>query len=255
MRHTRHREIVSRLQSDDALSVGALARACGVSTATIRRDLVDLESDGVLNRVHGGAMLAAEARVDVDAERGFETIATKDVQDKRAVARCAAEMVEDGDVVLLDIGTTAMMLALELRGRPITVITSSLAVLDVLRGDAHVDLILLGGSVRSTYHSLVGVLTADAAAQVHARTAFLGASGVCTDGTIVDNSIVEVPIKRALAQAADQVVVLADQHKLPGMGTLKVLEAKAVHVLVTNRGADRATVAACRKAGVEVRLA
>ncbi len=255
MRHTRHREIVRRLQTDDALSVGQLARACGVSTATIRRDLVDLELDGVLSRVHGGAMLVVEARTDVDAERSFEAIATKDVEAKRAVARCAADLVTDGDVVLLDIGTTAMMLALELRGRPLTVITSSLAVLDVLRGDTQVELILLGGSVRTTYHSLVGVLTADAAAQVQAQTAFLGASGIRADGSVIDNSTAEVPIKRAIALAANQTVVLADRHKFPGTGTLKVFGPRDVDILVTNTGADRATLAACRKAGTEVRLA
>lgn len=252
VRHRRLREIVQQLRADDTLTVGQLAQSCSVSTATIRRDLVRLEADGVLSRVHGGAFLVDEARVDADAERGFDEVAAAHAADKLAVAKAAVELVRDDDVVILDIGTTARLLAEQLAGRRLTVITSSLAVLDVLRDDAAVELILLGGSVRRTYHSLVGSLAADAAGQVRARVAFVGTSGIRRDGSVLDTSVEEVPIKRAICRAAEQVVVLADRHKLPGTGSLRVVGPEEVDVLVTNDGADGSIVAACEQAGVEV---
>lgn len=254
VRHRRQVDIVQRLKDGGATSVEDLARALGVSTATIRRDLYQLDRAGLLTRVHGGAYLKADPAGDWALERPFAEVAASHTADKDAVAGRAAGLVRDGDVVLLDIGTTTVLLARRLRGRSITVITSSLAVLDVLRDDERVELILLGGMVRRTYHSIVGVLTEDALRQVHADRAFLGASGIRSDGEVIDTTVIEVPVKRAMIGSADQVVVLADQHKFPGTGSLRVCDMSDVDVLVTNDGADPATLEACAAAQVEVLL-
>lgn len=253
MRVARQRSIVGRVQSRGTASTEELAGLTGVSIATVRRDLIELEGLGALRRVHGGAVPADVA--DYDAVRGFAEVAATDADDKRTVARRAAEMVADGDCVVLDIGTTTMLLARELRGRPVTVVTASLAVLDVLRGDDAVELILLGGMVRRTYHSLVGSLTEDALRQVRGSHVFLGASGVTPGGTVLDTTMVEVPVKRALLGAADTSVLLVDRHKFPGVGTLRVCDAGSVDVVLTNEGADAATLDACRAAGTQVVLA
>lgn len=250
MRVARQRSIVGRVRAQGTATTGELADLCGVSIATVRRDLIELETLGALRRVHGGAVPAEVA--DADTVRGFAEVASTDAGDKLAVARTAAAMVRDGDCVVLDIGTTTMLLARELRGRPVTVVTASLAVLDVLRDDDTVELILLGGIVRRTYHSLVGSLTEDGIRQVSGSHVFLGASGVRPDGTVLDTTAVEVPVKRALLEAAATSVLLVDRHKMPGTGSLRVCGAGAVDVLVTNEGADPATLAACRAAGTEV---
>jgi len=130
--------------------------------------------------------------------------------------------------------------------------TASLAVLDVLRDAPSVDLILLGGLVRRAYLSLVGVLTEDALRAVHADLAFLGASGVRADGEVLDTTLVEVPVKRALIKAADRSVLLAGRHKFPGTGALRVCGIADLSVLVTNGGADAATLRTCGDLGVEV---
>ncbi|GAB2923815.1 DeoR/GlpR family DNA-binding transcription regulator [Nonomuraea fastidiosa] len=250
LQRLRHAEIMRRVRDSGATSVRDLASQLGVSPSTIRRDLEVLDRDGTLRRVRGGAL----ATVDADADRPFSEVAATDEQDKEAVAARAAELVGDGDVVLLDIGTTTMRLARKLRGRRVTVVTSSLAVLDVLRSDPAVELLLLGGMVRRPYHSLVGVLTEAALAQVVADRVFLGASGVRPDGQLVDTTLAEVPLKRAMIAAAGQVVLLADRHKFPGTGALRVCGPEDVDVLVTNEGADEATLRACAAAGVEVLL-
>ncbi len=239
-----------RVRLSGATSVRDLASQLGVSPSTIRRDLEVLDRDGTLRRVRGGAL----ASVDADDARPFAEVEAVDEQDKEAVAARAAALVRDGDVILLDIGTTTMRLARRLRGRRVTVVTSSLAVLDVLRSDPEVELLLLGGMVRRPYHSLVGVLTEAALSQVVADRVFLGASGVRPDGQLVDTTLAEVPLKRAMIAAARQVVLLVDRHKFPGTGALRVCGPEDIDVIVTNEGADEATLRNCAAAGAEVLL-
>ncbi|MFI6497787.1 DeoR/GlpR family DNA-binding transcription regulator [Nonomuraea typhae] len=251
LQRLRHEEIMRRVRLSGATSVHDLARQLGVSPSTIRRDLEVLDRDGTLRRVRGGALAGA----DPDPDMPFAQVAGIHEGDKDAVAVAAARLVHEGEVVLLDIGTTTMRLARQLRGRKVTVVTSSLAVLDVLRADPVVELLLLGGMVRRPYHSLVGVLTEEALRQVVADRVFLGTSGVRRDGQVVDTTLAEVPIKRAMIAAAGQVVLLADRHKFPGTGALRVCGPEDIDVVVTNEGADDSTLRACAAAGTEVVLA
>ncbi|MEV1178634.1 DeoR/GlpR family DNA-binding transcription regulator [Nonomuraea sp. NPDC049784] len=256
LQRLRHAEIMRRVRLSGASSVSDLASQLGVSPSTIRRDLEVLDRDGTLRRVRGGALLLdGGVSVDADADRPFAEVAAVDEHDKEAVAVRAADLVNDGEVVLLDIGTTTMRLARRLRGRRVTVVTSSLAVLDVLRSDSEVELLLLGGMVRRPYHSLVGVLTEAALSQVVADRVFLGVSGVRPDGQLVDTTLAEVPLKRAMIASAGQVVLLVDRHKFPGTGALRVCGPEDIDVIVTNKGADEETLRNCAAAGAEVLLA
>ena len=250
----RHTEIVARVRADGTVSVADLSSALAVSPSTIRRDLQHLDRAGVLTRVHGGAALAPGLVDGPDTGRPFADVALAHTPEKSAVARAAAARVQDGEVVALDIGTTTALLARELRGRAVTVVTNSLAVLDELRHDEAVELILLGGLVRRSYHSLVGVLTEDAVAQVGVDRAFLGTSGIGPGGQVMDTTFVEVPVKRALIAAAREVVVLADGFKIPGSGTMRVCLGADVDVLVTTAGADPAILEQCRAHGIDVVL-
>jgi len=141
----RHDRILELLRSDGPAEVNALSRELGVSGATVRRDLTHLEREGLLQRVHGGAAPLGTA------EPPFDVVAEDHQPGKAQVGAAGAELVRDGDVVLVDIGTTTSHLARALRGRPVTVITSSLAVLDELAHDDTVELMLLGGVVRRNY--------------------------------------------------------------------------------------------------------
>ena len=234
------------LRADGPGEVTNLFRALGVSGATVRRDLTHLHHEGLLQRVHGGAapLGTTEPPYDVVAE---------DHQDAKVrVGRTAAGLVRDGDVVLVDIGTTTSHLARGLRGREVTVITSSLPVYEELAADEAVELILLGGVVRRNYRSLVGFLTEHALGQVHADLLFLGTSGVRRDGTVLDTTAVEVPIKRAMLRAAERAVLVADAGKFPGRGIARVCGAGDLAVLVTEPGADPETLARMADAGVEL---
>ena len=266
VRYARHRAITDELR-DGAVSVQDLVTRLGVSAATIRRDLAELSDAGLVRRVHGGAapLATVEAPVEATAEavraapvevdRPYEEVADDAAADKRAIARRAAELVRDGDTVLLDIGTTTGALAQELKGRSITVITPSLAVLDALRGDPAVDIVLLGGSLRRAYHSLVGPLTEEALRRVRASTVFLGTSGVDAHGWVLDTTSVEVPTKRLLLEAGGRVVLLADRTKFPGQGSIRVCDFSAVSTLITNADAHHPTLELARARGTDVLLA
>jgi DeoR/GlpR family transcriptional regulator of sugar metabolism len=241
-------------------SVRELAERLQVSESTIRRDLKLLDRDGELVRTYGGAALslrgAADAAGDGAArEEPFDVSASHDRAMKDAMAEQAASLVVDESVVVLDIGTTTPLIARRLRGRPVTVITSNLAVLDELRHDDAVRLVMLGGVLRRNYQSLVGSLTERALRQTSADMLFLSCTGVRANGHVVDDMAVEAPIKQAMIEAAGQVVLLASEAKFPGSGSLRLCSLSDVDVLVTTPGADPRTVEMCHRAGGRVMTA
>ena len=240
----RHQLILRALRDDGPSTIVALAERLGVSAATVRRDLVRLDEEGLLNRVYGGASPTT------DRDEPFTDVATVRVGEKDAVAECAAALVEDGQTVLLDIGTTAHRLARRLRGRNLTVVTSNMAVYEELADDAGIQLVLLGGMLRREYRSLVGFLTEDNLRQIHADVLFLGTSGIRPDGRVMDTTVVEVPVKRAMIAASDRVVLLADSAKFPGSGVATVCGPDALHTVVTDAPVEPRTAGALREAGV-----
>ena len=224
----------------------ALATKLGVSTSTIRRDLDVLSADGLLRRVRGGG-----SSVEPDTIP-FREVSSQSGIEKDAIAVRAAHLVPDGSVILIDIGTTTARLAHHLRGRRLTVITSSLAVVDELRDEDSIELIVLGGVLRNNYLSLVGLLTEQALGQLRADLCFLSGSGIRPSGDVMDTTGIDVPVKRAMVAAAQRTILLADRTKFPGTGLLPVCGPDRIAVLVTNRGANQATLDIFHTAGTEV---
>ena len=228
--------IVSALRSGGAASVRDLAVSLQVSESTIRRDLDLLDRNGELTRTYGGAVLRPGATVTDSGDplqREMPFAANAGLELKQRVADQAAALVPDESVVLLDIGTTTPLVARRLRGRPVTVITSNLAVLDELRDDACVRLVMLGGVFRRNYRSFVGSLTQSALTQVSADLLFLSCTGVRPSGHVVDNMAVEAPIKQAMIAAADRIMLLATAAKFPGTGALRLCALSDVDSVVT----------------------
>ena len=194
------------------MHVADLAESFGVSEMTVRRDLRQLADAGRLERVRGGA-------VNVSNERPFDVTAVESYDAKRRIGAAAAERIEDGQTVMLDIGTTTLEAAKCLHGREVTVITTSLAVFDELRDDPAIELILPGGILRRNYRSLIGVVAEDSLRQLNADVLLLGTSAVDQRLDVWDSTMVEVPIKRAMIGASESVVLLADQQNSPTAGT------------------------------------
>lgn len=227
-------------------TVAELVERLGISEATVRRDLLKLDGRGLLKRVHGGAR-PVDIRDDVYAD-----LVDQQSGAKEAIARAAADAIQDGQSVLLDIGTTISRVAKHLQSRPVTVITRNLAVYAELVDDPEVDLVLLGGTVRPKHRSLVGFLTEECLRQVRADVVLLGTSGLRRTGHSVDTVHGEVSVKRAMIAAADEVVLLADSSKFPGVGTVTVCGPEALHRVITDVMPDRETVTALRDHGTEL---
>ncbi|UYM07866.1 DeoR/GlpR family DNA-binding transcription regulator [Solicola gregarius] len=242
----RHDKILRALRTDGPAAVRVLADRVGASQATVRRDLVHLADEGRLTRVYGGAVAAD------DADQPFADVSDVRSDQKDAVADACAALILDGEAVLLDIGTTTYRIARRLHGRRVTVMTTSLAVFEELQHDPNVELMMLGGVVRRSYRSLVGFLAEESLKQVRADRAFLGTSGVRRDGSVTDTTVVEVPVKRGMIAAADQVVLAADAGKFPGTGKALVCAPTDIDVAVTNQGADAITLSTLADVGVEV---
>ncbi|WP_144762717.1 DeoR/GlpR family DNA-binding transcription regulator [Curtobacterium sp. 9128] len=250
----RQNRIIRTLRSTGTASVQELADELSVSMATIRRDLEMLDRNGELVRTWGGAVLAPRATAGggdgETIELPFRDASDSDLKQRIAVE--AAALVQDGNVVILDIGTTTPLIAERLRGRDVTVITSNLAVFDVLRHDDTVRLVLLGGVVRRNYRTLVGSLAETSLEHVSADLLFLSCTGVRANGHVVDNMAVEAPIKQSMIAASEHIVLVAPETKFPGSGALKLCSLSDVDTLITTTGAPDETLTHCRTAGGEV---
>ena len=242
----RRRLILRAVRGDQGAQVVDLAQRFGVSEMTVRRDLSHLAREGKLTRVYGGAIHDAD-------EPPFAAIETKRRAAKERVGRAAAALVEDGQTIMIDIGTTTLEFARALRGRNLTVITSNMAVIEELLPDAGIELVVLGGVVRRNYRSLVGILAEDALRQVSADVAFLGASGIRReDLAVMDTTMVEVPIKRGMIASAKRSVLLVDHEKFSLGGVVRVCGLEEFDSIVTDAPAAEPLLAAIERAGVKV---
>ena len=222
----RRRLILSAVRSGEAVQVAELADRLGVSQMSVRRDLTRLAREGKLTRVHGGAVTSED-------EPPFGVIEVERAGAKSRIGAAAAALVEDGQTIMIDIGTTTLAFARHLHGRPLTVITSSLAIVQELLPDPEIELVVLGGIVRRNYRSLVGMLAEDALRQVSADIAFLGTSGI-RQRDVMDTTMAETPIKRGMIAAARRRILLADAEKFSMGGTVRVCDINDLDVLVTD---------------------
>jgi DeoR/GlpR family transcriptional regulator of sugar metabolism len=227
--------------------VGTLAESFGVSEMTVRRDLGRLASEGKLERVRGGA---------VDAEeRPFAETVGEHHEGKVRMGAAAAALVQEGQTVMVDIGTSTLEAARHLRGRSLTVVTSSLAVYEELLPEPTIELVLPGGVVRRNYRSLVGALAEDALRQLGADVLLLGASGIDVDGSVWDSTMVAVPIKRAMIAGAAYVGRRADERKLGRLSAMRVCGLDAIDHIVTDAELPAGIASLVAEAGVEVTVA
>lgn len=238
----RRRRILEEVRQSGGLDVVSLSERYHVSKSTIRRDLDFLDGQGMLQRVRGGT-------IDADA-RTFAQIVTKAAADKLAIGQRAAALVKDGDIVLIDIGTTTAAVAEALHGRRITVLTASLAVVDILRDSPATELVVLGGVVRTSYLSMVGSLTAQALAQLRADIAFLGTSGVRDDLIVMDSTGTEVPIKHSILENSTTAYLVASPDKFPGSGILQICPVTDFDGVITT--ATGPLIDSIRSSGVQV---
>lgn len=244
----RHQALLRLLQTRGSVSISELADHLGVSPATARRDLAELEGQSRIERTWGGVRRTA------DVDDPFQDALTRASASKYRIGAVAASLVPDGATVILDIGTTAHHVAAHLASRDVTVLTASLPTFEVLRAGGLATLVLLGGHWSEQYRCFTGSPVVDALRHQHADIAFLGCSGVARSGRIRDTSPSETAIKRAIREASTQLHLLADVSKFPGKGGSSPFGVGELDGIITDAPAlDESLVELCRTHHTEIR--
>ncbi len=248
----RRRLIAESIRSKGVVSVAEMADALGTTEITLRRDLRSMAHEGLLVRTHGGAVLPAA----LGHEPSYTEKAQQAGEEKAAIARLAAEMVRPGDSIVLGPGTTTLALARLLVHSPeLTVVTNSLLVAQALMEASRVEVILTGGTLRRSIHALVGPATEESVRALRASQAFISGNGFTAARGLSTPSPVVAATDRALAGAAQHVVVLADHTKIGQETMCQTVPAARVQTLITDSRSDRSELEAIHGAGVDVLLA
>jgi DeoR/GlpR family transcriptional regulator of sugar metabolism len=246
----RKKILLARLAAEGQLVARTLALEFETSEDTIRRDLRELAAEGKLQRVHGGALPASAALGDLAVREQVSTA------DKAALGRWGAALVQPGQVVILDGGTTALQVARHLApGLHATIVTHSPTVAVELARHAQVEVRMLGG--RLFRHSMVNV-GADviaAAARLRADLFFLGVTGVHPEAGLSTGDAEEAAVKRALLERAAETVVLASPEKLMAASPFVVAPLSEASLLVVPRATPERVARALRAGGVRVHKA
>lgn len=226
----RRKKILSILQSGANARTAEIARALGVSRETVRRDLMALESEGLLDRVHGGAVVNEH-----QSEAKFEKRRRLNWSEKQEIARKAAGLLSPGMIVFVDAGTTTLALAEQLRNRPdITVITNSLSVAEVLGTEA----LLLGGRILSDVPACFGELTLSQIERFRADLAVISPTAVHPETGVMYYELHESEVARAMCERAREAIVLADSSKLGVTSRVVMAGLSSVHRLISDDGLD-----------------
>jgi DeoR/GlpR family transcriptional regulator of sugar metabolism len=247
----RRRRIAESIRSRGSLSVSEMAEAFGTSEITLRRDLRVLADEGLLVRTHGGAVLP-EGLV---REPTYSEKASQAAAEKSAIASAAARMVRSGESIVLGPGTTTLALArLLVDFDELTVATNSLLVAEALTG-TRVEVIMTGGALRHGIHALVGPAAEESLRTLRASQVFLSGNGLTAERGLSTPSPLVAAADRALAAAAQRLVVLADHTKIGRESMYQTVPPEGISMVITDCGVDPGQLAAIRAAGVSVVVA
>lgn len=251
----RKARIEQLIQQDGSMSIAALAAEFDVSEMTIRRDLSELEARGHIQRTHGGAVVDHKGGLRLASqERFFDERRNANRAAKTAIARKALSLVNPGQAVALDVGTTNYELAALLADRTdIRVFTNNLRVA-ALMGQSQAEIYLLGGRVRQKEMSLCGPVAVDQARRLWFDIAFLGVSGLSPHG-IFDFAFEEIELKQVYIDRAKKRVVLADSSKFDQTSLVQISGFDAINAVVTDAEPPARIAAALEAAGVDIILA
>ncbi len=250
MNRERQNEIAKLIQSRQTVSNAELMERFGISIETVRRDLAQLEKQGVLERVYGGAV----RKSFLNTEPEYIKRQQEQLTEKLAIATTAAPLLRPHDTVFFDIGTTVLALAEQLdSAQPIAAFTSSLRVAMLLSENGH-EVTITGGKVRCGELSASGFIAEQSMQQFNFDKAVIGAAGIDEHG-ITDFIPEEANLRRQIIQNARTVIVVADSSKFGTRAVCNICDMQDIDILVTDAHAPHDILKKIEKQGVTVLLA
>jgi len=247
----RRRLILKMLDNDGRVLVGVLAKRFRTSQVTIRKDLDILQSKGRIHRTHGGALPSRDSALDDPTLREKEKLRRKE---KLLIAAAAAGMVREGQVVILDSGTTTTAIARALREfENLTIITNAVNIAAELSGSS-LEVILTGGTLRKNSFSLVGPIAEETLRRLNADILFLGVDGFDVHYGLSTPNLLEAKVNRAMMEVARITVAVCDSSKFRRRSLSSIAPPSALHHLITDRGIPKSDLATLKKIGTQVTL-
>lgn len=242
----RRARIVTALEDQQAVRVPALSDDLGVSEITIRRDLLLLEQEGVLERTYGGAVI----RKQTPAEQHWEDAAGAQAPQKSDIAKAAADMIEMGDTIFLGSGSTAASIVRHLpAGMKLRIVTHNLAAALEARGP-HIEFVFLGGLYRPQIGAVEGSWSIDMLAQFNADKTFLGADCLDVAAGLTTPGLAVADLELAMIRRTrGEVVVLADSSKIGLVGAVVICPLDQIDVVVVDSGVDPEVCRQIERAG------
>jgi DeoR family transcriptional regulator of aga operon len=247
----RRQYIVGLAQKHGRVLVEELSESLGISRITIRKDLDYLQGRGLLNRTHGGALLPGNGAL---SDPSLQEKEGRHSQEKLRIAAAAASLVQEGQCVLLDSGTTTTAIARALkRFTHLTIITNAVNIAGELSG-TDFEVLLTGGSLRKNSFSLVGPLAEDMLQDMHADILFLGVDGFDLEVGLTTPNVMESRVNRAMVKASSIVVAVCDSTKFNRRSLSKIVDATAIHHVITDSDLTPETAEALRSVGIKLTL-
>ncbi len=247
----RRREILDVLQSDGRVLVRDLARRFRTSQITIRKDLEVLHGEGRLERTHGGALPVRTGALNDKSLQEKQGLHRKE---KMRIAEAAVHMIRQGQVIILDSGTTTTAIARACRHfKSLTIITNATNIAAEL-ADTPVEVILTGGVLRKNSFSLVGPLAEESLRKLSADLLFLAVDGFDVRYGLTTPNLLEARVNRAMAESARRTIVVCDSSKFGRRSLSLIMPTSSVHETITDKDISRKDLAALRDGGIAVKL-
>lgn len=251
----RRQRIVDLVEQRNGATVAELSEYFGISAATVRRDLLQLSEQGLIERAHGGAVPKRAGRSYAFPEPPVLARASVQVAEKRCIGRAAAKYVKDGEVIIVNGGTTTAEMISHLAERQdLTVITNALNITFLLSHYPNIKVIVLGGALRHSELSMLGALTEDALQNLRADKLFMGTPAIHVDYGLSADDMTEVQSDRNIMAAAREIIVLADHTKFGRIATMRQAPVERIRHLITDSRVPETYVTALRERGVDVEV-
>ena len=247
----RRRAILEIVNREGRVLVLELAKRFETSQVTVRKDLEALHAHRLIHRTHGGALPARDGALEDPTLREKEKLRH---QEKVRIAGAAAAMVQEGQVIILDSGTTTTEIARTLRTfRKLTIVTNAVNIAAELSGTA-VDVILTGGTLRKNSFSLVGPIAEETLHRLNADLLFLGVDGFDVHYGLSTPNLLEAKVNKVMVEVAKHTVAVCDSSKFGRRSLSLIVPPSALHEVVTDRGVPKSDLRVLKQVGIEVTL-